>query len=218
MIPALEFQPNLQVAVPARSAPRMAIIAVVSGCLVGSLDLAAQVHGPAATLHLFNSPAVWAAFAFAIGVWASRPSLAMPLSVVATVAAVNSYYLADVVFRGADISRLTSTANLLWSALAVGAGVLFGGAGSALHSPSPWRRTTARALLPSALAAEATHILVIASHASSRTDLRAAGIVLACSAAISAVLLSRRESKRSILAIAVIGTIGVVLNRLIFRG
>lgn len=133
------------------------VVAAVAGALLGPLDLWGQVASPYPWAHLFNSPAVWAAAAFAYGTWA-RHRVAAPVgAVVVLVVAVEAYYLADVLVRGADRTNLTSPTAFVWLVAGIGAGLVFGTTGAWVATPSGWREVLGRAALPAVLGAEATY-------------------------------------------------------------
>ncbi|MEO6571859.1 MAG: DUF6518 family protein [Ilumatobacteraceae bacterium] len=136
---------------------QLLVTAAVVGSLFGALDLAGQVHTPYPYANLFNSPAVWAAVAFFIGRWATRVARAAPCAVVGLVLGVESYYAADVIFRGANTSNLWSSVAAAWFVLAVGAGLVFGAAGASSTHVRPWTAALASATLPAVVLAEAAH-------------------------------------------------------------
>ncbi len=168
--------------------------AVGAGALLGPLDLAGQVHSPYPWADLFNSPAVWAAAAFAFGAWSRSQHLA---SIVMVLVAVETYYFADVVVRGADRSNLTSPTAGFWLALGVGAGLVFGTAGSWMRSSVVGKRRVAAALLPAVYASEA--VLRIVRHvtvppgAGSDDELSDAAILAAIALVSLAIALRRRD-------------------------
>lgn len=133
------------------------LVAVVGGATFGPLDLAGQVQAPYPFAHLFNSPAVWAAAAFAYGWWVRRRPLATVGAVVLMIVAVETYYLADVLVRGAATANLWSTTAMAWLVLGVGAGLVFGTAGSLARSGDGWIGALARGMLPAVFGAEAAH-------------------------------------------------------------
>jgi hypothetical protein len=130
-------------------------VAVVAGLALGPLDLWGQVNTPYPWANLFNSPAVWAAAAFAFGNWL-RVRPAAPIgAVIVLVVGVEAYYLAAVLVRDASTTTLTSPTALVWLAGGVLAGSVFGVAGSWAVERSGWRAVLGRAALPSVFAAEA---------------------------------------------------------------
>jgi hypothetical protein len=132
-------------------------VALVAGLLLGPLDLAGQVHSPYPYANLFNSPAVWAAAAFVFGRWATNLVPAIVGAVVVMVVGVETYYAADVLVRGANVSNLWSTVAFLWLALGIGAGVTFGAAGALSTRTGSWLGAAASATLPAVFASEAAH-------------------------------------------------------------
>lgn len=136
------------------------VVAVVAGLVLGPLDLWGQVNTAYPWAHLFNSPAVWAAAAFAYGRWVRQLPLAVVGAVIVLVVGVEAYYLADVLLRDASRSNLTSPTALVWLAAAVVAGVVFGVAGSWAAETSGWRAVLGRAALPAIFGAEAVHNLL----------------------------------------------------------
>jgi hypothetical protein len=133
------------------------VVAVVAGALLGPLDLWGQVASPYPWAHLFNSPAVWAAAAFAYGRWA-RHRVAAPVgATIVLVVAVEAYYLADVLVREADRANLTSPTAFVWLVAGIVAGLVFGTAGAWAATPCGWRAVLGRAALPAVLGAEATY-------------------------------------------------------------
>jgi Family of unknown function (DUF6518) len=136
------------------------LVAVVAGLVLGPVDLWGQVNAPYPWAHLFNSPSVWAAAAFAYGRWArDRPPSAAGAAIVLVVG-VEAYYLADVLVRDANRANLTSTTALVWLVAGVAAGIVFGVAGSRAAERSGWRAVLGRAALPAVLGAEAVRVVV----------------------------------------------------------
>ncbi|WP_178379950.1 DUF6518 family protein [Cryptosporangium aurantiacum] len=110
---------------------------VIGGILLGVLDFVWIKVVPFPLGGLGNSSAVWAVAAFGFAYRQRRGRRAGVLgSVVLLVVAVPSYYLAAVVVQGDDVSTLWDP---LWTAVAVLAGVVFGGAGTAARTPGRWR-------------------------------------------------------------------------------
>ena len=135
------------------------MLAIGAGGLLGPLDLAGQVHAPYPVAHLFNSPAVWALAAFAFGWWARERVASIAGAVIVLVVGVETYYLADVLVRGASRSNLTSSTALVWLVAGVIAGVVFGTAGSWASGRSGWRAVAGRAALPAVFGSEAVYNL-----------------------------------------------------------
>ena len=136
------------------------VVAVVAGLVLGPLDLWGQVNTPYPLAHLFNSPAVWAAAAFAYGRWVRQLPAAAVGAVIVLVVGVEAYYLADVLVRDASPANLTSPTAAVWLAAGVVAGLVFGLAGSWAAATSGWRAVLGRAALPAIFGAEAVHNLL----------------------------------------------------------
>jgi hypothetical protein len=136
------------------------LVAVVSGLLLGPLDLWGQVNTSYPWAHLLNSPAVWATAAFAYGRWVRELPAAAVGAVVLLVVGVEAYYVADVLVRDASRSNLTSSTAFLWVVAGVVGGVVFGIAGSWATETSGWRAVLGRAELPAMFGAEALHNLI----------------------------------------------------------
>jgi hypothetical protein len=136
------------------------VVAVVAGLVLGPLDLWGQVNTPYPLAHLFNSPAVWAAAAFAYGRWVRQLPAAAVGAVIVLVVGVEAYYLTDVLVRDASRSNLTSSTASVWLVAGVAAGLVFGVAGSWAAETSGWRAVLGRAALPAIFGAEAVHNLL----------------------------------------------------------
>jgi len=132
-------------------------LAIAAGVLLGPLDLAGQVHAPYPLAHLFNSPAVWAAAAFVFGRWASELVASAAGAVIVMIVGVESYYMADVLVRGASRSNLTSPTAIVWLVAGIVAGLGFGTAGWWASERSSWRAMLGRAALPAVFGAEAVY-------------------------------------------------------------
>lgn len=93
-------------------------------------------------------------------------------AIVLEVVAVVAYYVADAVFRGSNTSNIVSTTALAWVVLGIGAGMVFGAAGAAVHDSSRAVRVFGSALLPGVFLAEASHQVIrhLTSDADSRPD------------------------------------------------
>lgn len=136
------------------------LVALGAGLALGPLDLWGQVVAPYPWAHLFNSPAVWAAAAFAYGRWVrERPAAAIG-AVIVLVVGVEAYYLADVLVRDASHANLTSSTASVWLVAGVVAGSVFGTAGGWAAERSGWRAVSGRAALPAVFGAEAVHNLI----------------------------------------------------------
>ena len=209
---------DLQVGAPDPSTFCCVLVAVGAGALFGPFVLAGQVHAPYPLANLFNSPAVWAAAAFAFGVWAQgRMRAAVLGAIVMEVVAVLAYYLADVVVRGSDASIVVSATALAWVVLGVGAGAIFGAAGAAVDHPSSMIRAVGIALLPAVFLAEAAHQMIrhLTTDADSRPDdLVSTAILLTALAAAALIwqLHGRASAERArtlgvTLALAAVGSV-----------
>ncbi|MET8158130.1 DUF6518 family protein [Sphaerisporangium sp. NPDC005289] len=134
----------------------VAVVAVAAGVLLGLLDLLAQVTLPYPWADLANSPAVWAAAAFAVGAWARRGLVGVCVAaVVLLVLAVETYYAAAVVFRHDDAASLYNQVAWMWIGFGVVAGVVFGVAGVWYRGPDRWRADIGLAALGGVFVAEA---------------------------------------------------------------
>ena len=186
--------------------------AVLTGAVFGPLDLAGQVHTPYPFANLFNSPAVWAALAFVVGIRVRDLPRATVGAVVATVVAVETYYLADVVVRGADTSNLTSPTACVWIVLGIGAGVVFGTAGGVVTHRTRWRRVVAQALLPAVFASEAIHQLVRhvttepGAGPSDSVEFAALLVVLAAASLTWILHVGHRRDRWQVIAVALVAT------------
>lgn len=187
---------------PTRARWTSVLVPVVVGLALGPLDLLLQHVLPYPFANLANSPAVWALVAFGIG-WSDRirgrwwPAAAGTLTLLL---AVEGYYATAVLAQGDDPSTLTSSAALVWLALAVGAGVVFGTAGSWARSDHRWRGPLGTALAISVLLTEAWLDLARMAGAGNDTayrhDLVQTALVLLVLAVLTAVLGGRSARQR----------------------
>jgi hypothetical protein len=168
----------IEASVPSRGPrPRSVDIAaaLAGGLLLGVMDLVAQRSLAYPWANLANSGAVWAVGAFAIGMWvgpwATRASLA---GAVLLVVAVESYYLSAVVIQVDDVSTLWTESSLVWLALGVLVGALFGVSGAATRRPHTWARTAGASPLALVFLAEAVHILSRPAGARAHSDFQTA--------------------------------------------
>jgi MFS family permease len=136
------------------------LVAVVGGLALGPIDLWGQVHAPYPWAHLFNSPSVWAAAAFAYGRWVRDRPAAPAGATIVLVVGVEAYYLADVLVRDANRANLTSATAMVWLVAGIVAGIVFGVAGGWAAETSGWRAVLGRAALPAVLGAEAVRSIV----------------------------------------------------------
>jgi hypothetical protein len=174
------------------------LVAVVGGLVLGPLDLWGQVNTPYPWAHLFNSPAVWAAAAFAYGRWIRKLPAAAIGAVILLVVGVETYYLADVLAREASSSNLASSTAVVWLVAAVVAGVVFGVAGAWAAETSGWRAVLGRAGLPAVLGAEAVHTLIRLTNepTDGRVDDLGQFAVLLASLSIAAPIATTRGTER----------------------
>ncbi|SEQ39782.1 DUF6518 family protein [Microlunatus flavus] len=196
------------------------LVPVVVGVALGPLDLLLQRVLPYPFANLANSPAVWALVAFALG-WSDRsrtrwwPPVACTL---ALVLAVETYYLAAVLALGDDVATLTSSAALVWLALAVAAGVVFGTAGSWARTGHPWRAPVGTAAAVGVLLAEAGLDLARSAAARDdpayRHDLLQTAVVLVLGAAVVALVAARSGRQRLVgcLLALVLATVGALVS------
>ncbi|MCW2527193.1 MAG: hypothetical protein JWM76_2053 [Pseudonocardiales bacterium] len=141
-------------------AARVLTAGIVAGLALGPADLWAQTVVPYPWANLANSGAVWALAGFGLGVWVRRGRGASAIgAAVMLVVAVESYYLADVLFRDANTSSLWNGASQLWLAFAVVVGLGVGAAGSFLHSSKSPIRSAAAAVPGLIFLAEAGYVL-----------------------------------------------------------
>ena len=138
----------------------VAVVAIVAGLVLGPIDLWGQVNAPYPWAHLFNSPSVWAAAAFAYGRWIrDRPAAPIGAAIVLVVG-VEAYYVTDALVRDASWTNLSSPTAMVWLAAGVVAGLVFGLAGSWAADRSGWRAVLGRAALPAVFGAEAVRNVV----------------------------------------------------------
>lgn len=131
------------------------MVAVAAGAVLGAVDLVGQLSLPYPWANLANSPAVWAAAAFAVGVWVrqgqARPALA---GVLLLLIAVEGYYLAATLVLDDALANLWSPATVVWLVAGVLAGLVFGPAGALWRSTRRWPATIGLALLGAVFVAE----------------------------------------------------------------
>jgi hypothetical protein len=189
------------------------VVAVVAGLVLGPLDLWGQVNTPYPWAHLFNSPAVWAAAAFAYGRWVRTLPAAAAGAVIVLVVGVEAYYLADVLVRDASRSNLTSSTAFVWLVAGVVAGSVFGLAGSWAAETSGWRAVLGRAALPAIFGAEAVHNLLRLANepADGRPeDLGQFAVLLALLSIAALVATTRGTDRRTALQVIAATTIAAV--------
>ncbi|WP_245712779.1 DUF6518 family protein [Micromonospora nigra] len=134
--------------------PRTLTLVVPSaGLLLGFLDFVWIKWVPFPFAELGNSTATWAVAAFALGWWIRSGALRAAVAAsVLLVVAVPSYYLTATLIQGDDPAVIGAPASLLWMALGVIAGVVFGVGGTWARTAG-WRRIVGAAL-PAAVFAE----------------------------------------------------------------
>jgi Family of unknown function (DUF6518) len=178
------------------------LVAVAAGLLLGPLDLWGQVATPYPWANLFNSPAVWAAAAFAYARWVRTLPAALIGAVIVLTVGVEAYYLADVLVRGANQSNLTSPTAFVWLMGGVAAGVVFGVAGTWAAEPAGWRALLGRAVLPAVFSAEAVHNLfrIANEPADGRPDDLGQFAILLASLSIASLVATVRGTTRPVAA------------------
>ena len=126
------------------------VVAPVAGVLLGLLDFVWIKYVPWPFGALGNSMAVWATAAFLL-TFGSRWSLRAGVTgaVVCLVLAVPSYYLAAMVIQNDDLANLYNRNAILWMALGVVAGAVFGAAGVLARTPG--RLATVASAMPGAV-------------------------------------------------------------------
>ena len=201
------------------------LVPVVVGLVLGPVDLLLQHVLPYPFANLANSSAVWALVAFAVG-WSDRirgrwwPAVAGTL---AMLLAVESYYLAAVLALGDDVSTMTNSAALVWLALAVGAGVVFGTAGSWASSAHRWRGPLGTGAAVGVLLAEAAFKLTLSWGPSAdeayRQDAVQTAVLLVLIAAVTGVVAGRSATQRLIGSLLALGLalLGALAFGLLFR-
>ncbi|MEJ3746645.1 DUF6518 family protein [Actinomycetes bacterium KLBMP 9797] len=134
----------------------VAVVAPVAGVLLGALDFVWIKYVPFPFGGLGNSIAVWAVAAFLL-TFLSRWTLPVGIlgAIVCLVLAVPSYYLAATLIQNDDPANMYDPVSLLWMALGVVAGTVFGAAG-VLARTVGLLRTAAGAMPGAVLFAEAT--------------------------------------------------------------
>jgi Family of unknown function (DUF6518) len=141
------------------STGRVLAAAIVGGLLMGPVDLLAQTTLPYPWANLANSGAVWALAAFGAGAAARPAAVSAVAGLVLLPIAVESYYLAGVIFRHDSTTALWSATTGLWLAFAVVVGPLFGLAGGAVRSTRRATRFAAAACAGSIFLLEALAVL-----------------------------------------------------------
>lgn len=190
------------------------LVAIVAGLLLGPLDLWGQANTPYPWAHLFNSPAVWAAAAFAYGRSVRELPAAAVGPVIVLVVGVEAYYLADVLVRGASRANLTSSTAFVWLVAGLVAGLVFGVAGSWAAKSAGWCAVVGRAALPAIFGAEAVRNLVRLANepADGRPeDLGQFAVVLALLSVAALMATTRRVDRRTAVQVIAATTIAVTV-------
>ena len=195
-------QPALPATAPGRVRWTSVLVPVVVGLALGPVDLLLQHVLPYPFANLANSPAAWALVAFAVG-WHDRirgwwwPAAAGTLTLLL---AVEGYYATAVVALGDDPSTLTNSAAVVWLALGVGAGVVFGTAGAWARTGHRWRGPVGTAAAVTVLLTEAwldlSRVAGAGDDAAYRQDLVQTALVLLVLAVVTAALAGRSARQR----------------------
>jgi hypothetical protein len=120
--------------------PVVLAAAVVTGVVLGVVDLWWSTYHPSAWSSVANSCAGWAACAFALGAVLRVDALRAAVAAVVMLAvAVEAYYAAEVWLQLSDRTILTSPVAMEWLVLAGVAGAVFGPAGAWASGRSPVR-------------------------------------------------------------------------------
>jgi Family of unknown function (DUF6518) len=175
-------------------------VCLISGLVLGSVDLAAQKILPYPWANLANSSAVWALGAFALGSCLRLPfRRAAVAGVVVLVVAVESYYLTATLVQDDSLTNLTQPSTQIWLLFAVLAGVVFAVAGSWAATGALLLRPLGVAIAGSVLIAEALVFLYRSSSAgSNRTEDRQTALIEAILGLLIVLLLARTKRRRVI--------------------
>jgi hypothetical protein len=177
----------------------VAAVAPVAGVLLGALDFVWIKYVPFPFGGLGNSIAVWAVAAFLL-TFLSRWTLPVGVlgAIVCLVLAVPSYYLAATLIQNDDPANMYDAVALLWMALGVVAGAVFGAAG-VLARTTGFLRTAAGAMPGAVLFAEATMQLGrIGNPDYDTADLTTYAAVLIASGVTLTVLVNRSWRRRGL--------------------
>lgn len=177
----------------------VAVVAPVAGVLLGALDFVWIKYVPFPFGELGNSIAVWAVAAFLL-TFLSRWTLPVGIvgATVCLVLAVPSYYLAATLIQNDDPANMYDAVALIWMALGVVAGTVFGAAGVLARTAS-LLGTAAGAMPGAVLFAEATMQLTRIGNPNYDTaDLTGYAALLIASGVILTVLVGRSWRRRGL--------------------
>jgi hypothetical protein len=178
----------------------VALVSILAGVLLGVADLLLQKSLPYPWANLANSSAVWAVLAFALGHWVRAPWWrSAGAGVLLLVTAVPSYYVAAALIQNDDLANVWSASSLLWMCFGLGAGALFGAAGSWARTTG-WRRMVGIALPGAVLFAEAMLL------SSSRRATAVIELVLG----VAVILVVGRGMRQRLIAVALAVPLGVL--------
>jgi hypothetical protein len=139
--------------------PVVLAVAVVTGVVLGVVDLWWSTQHPSAWSSVANSCAGWAACAFALGAVLRVDTLRAAVAAVVMLAvAVEAYYAAEVVLWGSDRWILTSPVATEWLVLAGVSGAIYGSAGAWASGRSPVRAIVGLAVGVSLLLGDAWQV------------------------------------------------------------
>lgn len=182
----------------------MVIIAPVAGLLLGFLDFVWIKYVPSPFGGLGNSMAVWAVAAFLLTLRTRRGLAASAVGgAVMLVVAVPAYYVAAWLIQHDDLANAYASSALLWMAMGVLAGAVFGAGGYLARRPGRLQRA-ATALPGAVLFAEAAIQL-------RRVGEPSYGVAGPVGLAVILVVLGVLVSRRSLLLTIPLAALGFVL-------
>lgn len=140
-------------------------LALVTGALLGVVDLAWNLSDPSAWSAAANSCAVWAGAAYVLGAvlavaLRTGPATGAVAGAAMLVVAVEAYYAAGIWWSGDDRSVLTSASTQTWLQLSVAVGGVLGAAGAWAVRGRWLPASIATALGVSVLLGDALHVWV----------------------------------------------------------
>lgn len=131
------------------------VAAVAAGVLLGVGDLLWMRHTPYAIGQVANSSSVWAVSAFVLTAVLRLDAIpGAVVGVVMQLVAVEAYYAAAIVMRGASSEILSAPNTQMWLLLGVVSGVVFGVAGAWAEGTSWLRSVVGWALAAGVLVGE----------------------------------------------------------------